>query len=198
MKIITLLFFLLASPALATGVFLPSTVEKDPSTNASITIDYVHTENHSGSLFEYSTYDTVVNVAENVDILLTTPNSLKWTHMVFMVACGMHCTFHIYESSTHTAGAAFTAYSMNRNSANTPTLALNANAGGGVDGTAIYQENLGVSAAGAVRYIGGGSARSDSEFILKQNTKYLIRVTSQIDLNAVSLTLSWYEHTDKN
>ena len=44
---------------------------------------------------------------------------------------------------------------------------------------------------------GGGDARSDGEWVLKQNTKYLIVVTSGADNNNVSLVLGWYEHTDK-
>ena len=38
----------------------------------------------------------------------------------------------------------------------------------------------------------------DGEFVLKQNTKYLIRITSNSDANKVTTALEWYEHTDKD
>lgn len=40
-------------------------------------------------------------------------------------------------------------------------------------------------------------ADENEEIILKQNTKYILRVTSGTNGNLTNLYLSWYEHTNK-
>jgi hypothetical protein len=51
--------------------------------------------------------------------------------------------------------------------------------------------------SGASRLAAGGKVRGDSEFILKQNTKYLINITSLSAANNISASFAWYEHTSK-
>ena len=44
---------------------------------------------------------------------------------------------------------------------------------------------------------GGGEARALHEWVLKQNTKYLLRITSHTDANVISVSFDWYEHTNE-
>ena len=39
----------------------------------------------------------------------------------------------------------------------------------------------------------GGEARSNSEWVLKKNTEYLVRFTSQANSNLISLIFQFYE-----
>ena len=43
----------------------------------------------------------------------------------------------------------------------------------------------------------GGLARGDSEIILKQNTKYLVRLTAEDNDMKGACGGDWYEHTNK-
>jgi len=51
---------------------------------------------------------------------------------------------------------------------------------------------VGASASGG-RVAVGGEANSESYFVLKQNTAYLIRATSRADNNALAIIMDWYE-----
>jgi hypothetical protein len=62
----------------------------------------------------------------------------------------------------------------------------------GATGTTVIREWH----IGSGRSVGGGD-RATQEFILKQNTKYLIRINNQTtNNNYMALKLSWYEHTN--
>jgi len=51
---------------------------------------------------------------------------------------------------------------------------------------------------GAGRNSFGGGARDNEELVLKQNSKYLVRITEQnIAATSVNWSFDWYEHTDK-
>lgn len=174
-------------------------VRIDASTNALESIDYAHHEIHSGSHFEYTEYDAALDATNTIDVLITVPNTTKWPHMIFSVDGALQTLVQVFETCTHTAGAAKTPYNNNRNSATANTTLLNVSNDDAADGTAILQTMFGISTGvGNNSIVSGGGARGDNEMILKQNTKYLFRVTSFTDDNVVSLKLVWYEHTDKN
>lgn len=47
--------------------------------------------------------------------------------------------------------------------------------------------------------VAGGGARDAEEFVLKQNTAYLFRVTEgNAAATNINWTFDWYEHTNKN
>jgi len=174
-------------------------VRIDSSTNSLQTIEYEHHEIHSGSHFEYTEYDADLDDTNTIDILITVPNTTLWPHLVFSVDGALQTLVQLFETCTHTAGAAKTAYNNNRNSATANTTLLNASNDDAADGNAILQSMFGVSTGSGINSIvSGGGSRGDNEHVLKQNTKYLLRVTSYADNNVVSVKLSWYEHTDKN
>ena len=168
-------------------------VEVDNSTHSIQIIDYEHHEIHSGSSY---TADRQVNLANgaSMDILLITPNTTKWAHLIYEIEAQAEMQFYIYEAPTATAGTAMTIINRNRNVTNPATVTLSHTPTGITTGTTIIRKHH----MGAGKAFGGG-ARSAHEFVLKQNTKYLIRMTNlTVTTNWATIVLNWYEHTDKN
>lgn len=164
----------------------------DSSTNAVNTIDYAHHEIHSGSSF---TADYTVELANGatIDILVVTPNTTKWAHMEYILMCELESEIKIYEGvTTSNDGTGLTEFNRNRNSATAATTLVSYTPTVSDVGTLIRTKHQ-----GAGKTV-GGETRDLSEIILKQNTKYLYRITNATSsVNWISFILSWYEHTNK-
>lgn len=174
-------------------------VRIDPSTSSLQTVDYAHHEVHAGSHFTFIATDGDLDAAAVLDFIITTPNTTKWAHMLLHAYGALHTKAYLYETTTHGTDAAQTAYNNNRNSATTPTVTIHTSDDAGADGTLIASTEFGIDTGnGSNRVFGGGESRGEGEWILKQNTKYLVRIESQTDNNVVALTIAWYEHTDHN
>jgi hypothetical protein len=52
------------------------------------------------------------------------------------------------------------------------------------------------SGAASAQSRAGLTASRDNEIILKQNTKYLLRITSSTAANLTNLQIEFYEHTN--
>lgn len=178
-------------------VITPATENSDTTTRAFKIIDYEHYEVHEGSHFIYTQADTDFDIADVVELLIVTPNTTKWAHMVFDVQAALNTNVKLYEDATHTILAAQTAYNNNRNSSIVNTTTINTHNNDGVDGSLIFEAQFGISTGGgANRIAGGGQSRGDREIILKQNAKYLLVVTSGTDNSTLLIKLTWYEHTN--
>ena len=168
-------------------------IRMDASTHSLQTIDYSHHEVHSGSAY---TFDRNVELANGAttDILLITPNTTKWAHFLYELDVEAEATFTIYEAATATAGTAVTVTNRNRNVTNPATVTVSHTPTGITTGSTTIR----VHHLGAGKSLGGG-ARGVHEFVLKQNTKYLIRITNlTTSTNWVSLIADWYEHTNRD
>jgi hypothetical protein len=170
-------------------------VNIDKATRAVTTIDYAHHEVHAGSEY-FITYSATVASGNSMDILVITPDTTKWSHAPWEIESTLVTTFYIYEGTTvSNNGTDLSEINSNRNSASvagtqtyhTPTVTGT--------GTQIYIEAFGISTGAFVRV--GGESNSTQEIILKQNTKYLFRITSGTNGSLISFRLRWYEHTDK-
>ena len=171
----------------------------DSSTHTMQTIEYAHHEVHGGSHFTFCASDGDLDSGQVIEFILTTPDTTKWAHLIASAYGALHTKLEIYEDTTHTTGAAQTAYNNNRNSGTAATITINASNDDNADGTLIFSSEWGIdTGAGTNKKSGGGESRGDSEWVLKQNTKYLVRVESQTADNVADLCLSWYEHTDKD
>lgn len=147
----------------------------DDTVGALITIDTVHHEVHEGEMFTVEHSASVTNT-NSLDILFTIGN--KTAHTGISVSAGGQITGYLYEAPTASGGTALTIYNMNRTSSNVSE--------------AIATHTPTVSATGSVALINGrvlpggatnqtrvgGSARTGAEWILKSNTKYLLRITN--------------------
>jgi hypothetical protein len=166
----------------------------DPVTQSVMTVDYPHHEIHSGGHYEY--YDSVeVDNGSSQRYLITTPNTAKWSHVSFEVDGSAITRFALYEDSDRTGTTLQTSFNNNRNSLNVAGMTIHKGTSGGTtDGTLIAQYKSG-SANGAART--GASSENNNEFILKQNTKYVLIVESFTNDNLINVRLGWYEHTNK-
>lgn len=157
-------------------------------------IDYSHHEVHSGSHYFYSDCITLGNGATQ-DYLITTPNTTTWLHFLFDIKGTLSTDISIFEAGDRVGTTLQTTYNNNRNSLNVSEATLHKGTSGGTtDGTDIHPDCFGTGVAGG---FGGVSDRSN-EIILKQDTKYLIRITSNTNGNRLSVHFDWYEHVNKN
>ena len=164
-------------------------ISVDTMTDALNTVDYAHHEVHGGSMFHVSYVADIGNGA-NLDIGVTTPNTSKHSHMVIGVGVEAEARLYLYEDATFSGGTPLTAYNRNRNSSTAATSTVVHTPSITSTGTLI----LGAHYGSARTY--GGESRAQNEWILKQNAKYLLRVTNlTTNNNFMDVELDWYEHT---
>lgn len=176
----------------STADFVPS---GDTLSHGAVVVDFEHHEIHEGDAF-LVIYSALKSNAETIEIRVATPNTTKWAHMVFEIQGALAGTAQIWEDTTktHAAGNAITPVNRNRNSAATSGLTVCHTPAGAEAGAAMFTHYFGASSQSGLVSEGGG-AGGRHEFILKQNTAYLIRATSRADGNALTIILDWYEHT---
>jgi len=163
----------------------------DKATNSLQVVDYEHHEIHSGSSFTAS-YKADIGNGANLDLLIVTPDTTKWTHLTYDIDVEAETDIMFYEAPTATAGDAVVAYNRDRNSATTATTTVTSTPTSITPGTTIIRSYH----LGSGRDTGGGE-RGTHEFVLKQNTKYLFRLTNATtNNNYMAVKLDWYEHTN--
>lgn len=163
----------------------------DVHTGSVKTIDYAHSEIHSGDHFFYQDAQELgTGVSQNY--LITTPNNTKWAHIIFSLDGNGVTEFLLYEASDRNGTTLENIYNNNRNSIKTSGLTIHkGTTGGTTDGTLLLKEYKGGSSGGVSRT--SAISREDDELILKQNTKYLLKVTSSSATNLTNVKMSWYE-----
>lgn len=161
--------------------------------NALKVIDYAHHEIHSGTHFIY-TDSNQIESGGSVDYLIATPNTTRWAHMMFDLDGSAITQFLLYEDSDRGGSVLQTVGNNNRNSSGTAWVTIHKGINGGTtDGTLIHQYKGGAASAQSRQ---GISSRNDEEIILKQNSKYVLRVASGTNSNLTNIRLEWYEHTN--
>ena len=170
--------------------------EVDNSTHTLQTIDYAHHETHAGSHYYISGY-MELNDGETNCVKLVTPDTTKWSHVIFDIKSTGICSSTFDEDATGsmTGGVAVAILNNNRNSTNTSGMTATM----GVScptGYTTRLENDKWGAAGFKESIGGGASRDD-ELVLKQNTVYARTFISGADNNIIQFKAAWYEHTNK-
>ena len=158
----------------------------DGLTNALRVISYPHHEIHGGNGYSASKKFTH-GAGASPNILIVTPDTTKYAHLVFAIISNAVVEATIYEGTDYTGGSALAAVNRNRNSANTSVLTLTTDATGASKGTAIWTFKAGANK----EIVQAGNERL--EFILKQNTKYLIE-TVGANGDLITALLDWYEH----
>lgn len=173
-------------------------VRLDASTHAIEVIDYAHHEIHAGSHYKagYGVINQSLVTDDTVTLLFVTPNTTTWAHWELTAQATGFCRIDVYTGTTTSAdGTAVTIWNRNQNSTNTPGVVVKHTPTVTSDGTKMVTKFIGGTGFKADV---GGEARGDSEFILKQNTKYLIRATALDDNISIQVGGDWYEHLDKN
>lgn len=160
----------------------------DTISGAREVIEHGHDEIHDGTMFDVC--DTAaIGAGTNRDYLITTPNTAIRLHHVHEVKADGSLTLNFYEdTTTSAAGTALTAYNRNRTSATAATGAVTHTPTVTGVGTLLCADFLNAS------FKGGGEARESNEWILKQNAKYLLRLTNGTAGTVNSyIKLNWYE-----
>ncbi len=186
----------------------------DSSTHSLQSIEYEHHEVHAGSAYGCHFTNDCTNTGEMTVIAFNTPNTTKWIHLVANATASAQASFGIYENTSIDVdeGTQLTLYNRNRNSANTSALTsieaapvankatsfneAQAAAANITTTTEVYDEHIG---SGSGVRASGGSTRGQAEWVLKQNQQYAIIITNlNNDDNTHNISLSWYEHTNKD
>jgi hypothetical protein len=170
-------------------------VRIDTSTRSLQAIDYAHHEVHSGSSFVVSDVQAVDTTT--MQWMVTTPNTTKWAHMIFAFDCTGEVQIVITEGADRNGTNALVEINNNRNSATTATTVMHrAVSGGTTDGAVtIFSHRSGSTGVGS-KTVSAGGGRAENEFVLKQNTKYIVTITTYAAVY-VSAIFDFYEHTDK-
>jgi len=165
----------------------------EPTTNSVKTIDYSHAELHAGEHYYYT--DAVeLDSAAVQNYLITTPNTTKWAHFTFLSTGSAVTQVELFEAADRTGTTLQTVLNNNRNSVNTAGVTIHKDySGGATDGTRIYFHKSG---SATNQSSSGAASRNEQEIDLKQNTKYILRVTSGTNDNLTNTALYWYEHTN--
>jgi hypothetical protein len=157
--------------------------------DATIGIDLGHHRTHDGRGYWYEDVVALGNGASQV-YQFNTPTDGRLMHFGYEISFADGAgLFEMYEASDRTPTTIQTLYNRHRTSTNVTTATLHKGVSAGTtDGTRL-----------CYRYIGSGrdagaSAGSSLEYVLKANTKYLIRCTNQITTtNNLSVQFDWYE-----
>lgn len=170
-------------------------IKVDGSTQDLQVLSHEHAEVHSGDHYFYNDRIALGNGASQ-DYIITTPDTTKWGHWLYKVVGGLGVDINIYEATDRNGTTLQTTLNSNRNSVNTAGLTVHkGQTGGTTDGTLIMANGFGTGTSGG----SGGETSREEEIILKQNTKYLFRVTNRATVsNPVTIKLTWYEHTNRN
>jgi hypothetical protein len=144
---------------------------------APVTIDIAHHEIHCGDMYVTTRTVDLANGASDV-LHIVVPNetgtnlTMKKYHTLVSFESEAESEMSIYESpTTSNDGTPLTKINRERNSTFTSNLGIFHTPTSSIDGTIIYSKHIGNGVS-----IGGGG-RSE-EFVLKNNTKYLVRLTN--------------------
>ena len=178
---------------------------RDSTTNATNTIDYAHHEVHGGNAYASHYTEIDVDTGEVVRVRFETANTAKWPHILMSAITTLSSRAIFIEETTlqHVAANAITAYNRDRNSTNTSGMTIchtpidNSSSSSGETVEVILEQQTWGTAGKGTSPGFGGTVRGSSEWILKPNTAYLIEVVSLADNNIITVSLDWYEHTNK-
>lgn len=173
-----------------TGIF-PHRIDQTTDCNAMVELE--HQKVHLGNAYFYTCVAEVDN-GSTLDRFIITPATTKWAHLLWEVEAQGLTTMEFSEGATG-ATRGVTEYNRNRNYADTPTtLVFEPNDEAAVNGTVIWNWKSGTT--GPVASRNPSLVRASGELVLKQNTKYLMKITSGVNDNNISLYFTWYEHTN--
>ena len=155
------------------------------------TLDYSHVAIHDGNAFAFKDILSLGS-AEIGSYMLTTPNTTKHVHFGYDVDSSVGFTFDLYEAVNGSGAIAQTVFNRNRNLATAAGMVLHK--GCSADCTAATKISQGLAGIGGLASKLAGSMAESSEWVLKQNTKYVLKLTSAAASNKVVVKFNWFEH----
>ena len=180
---------------------VPLANQIDPYTDSVMTIDRLITMIFLGNMYNVSSYFNL-NSTGTMEFLIKTPSDESAGHHVwFTVQGSSNFNAQIFEDTTKVANTsnALTAHNRNRTSSNTCQLVITHTPTGSGDGTLLYSNQWGGPAGPGASSLGEGGATSEAhQWVLKPNTKYLVRVTSTTDSNYLGVSANIVSFTSEN
>ena len=175
-----------------TAIF-PSRI--DQTTDASSIVDYEHKEVHTGDAF-YVTGSAEIDATQLISHRFTTPNTAEWMHFYFVVEAQGSVTVQIIEGISNLIESSTGIYNRNRNYSDALATMTHEvyNNTAGTGGTVIWAWTSGGAIGATAR--SPGVTRQSGEIVLKQNTKYEVKITSNVNDNTITAYVTWYEHTN--
>ena len=156
-----------------------------------VSVNLEHHKVHEGDFYYFEENFNAVADSASEEILVRT-NGTYQPHIKFNISGGGDCLIELYEDvNVSDPGTSITPFNFDRNSSKTPALAI--------FDTPVYTSGTPIA---TTRIFGGnknqtrigGNARTNTEFLLKLNTDYVIIVTNDsggvIDIVAEG---NWYE-----
>ncbi len=160
----------------------------DQNTSSKVSIDIAHHKIHTGSHFVVCDFQNGLSNNTSQDYFIEAPDTANRIHFFYNVDVSVEAEVILHEGTTVSAsGTVLTSFNNNRNSANTTGLIVYKTPTVTGVGSVICTQRLGAGKTA------GGTARNESEFILGQNGKYLLRVTARVNNLLESTVLKWYE-----
>lgn len=164
----------------------------DSATRAITTVAFEHHQIHDGLTFTVMEVTDLGNGGVR-EVLVVSPNTTTWAHLVWEIEHELETSIQFYRDTTYTFnGTAIDSFNRHGNSPNVATTLVYHTPTITNVGTLIgmIQQGNGKKA--------GGSDRLANEFILKQDTAYLIRITNlTANNNLIFMKLNWYEYVSK-
>lgn len=152
-------------------------------------IDSFHQKIHDGQAFFHIDWSQISGAGTR-EILIETGKGQEIHFEGAMSSDGAAVITFFEDTEKVRVGAnALTGFNRKRYSLHNSILRLSHTPSGSGDGTQLYKTSVGSTGVGQTST--GGDAASRYEFILKENTRYLIRVAgTDID---VAIFLNWYQ-----
>jgi len=164
----------------------------DEYTRTPINIGYPHSRIHAGNSFFAQVIDDSMAADDVLMLLLVTADSDDWVHLIWGVNVTAESKIEFFEGVTYSsAGSDVTPVNRNRNSANTSATTAKKNPTITDNGTLL--ETLFCGTTG-LHLTESSNSRNENEWILKPDTKYLLKVTALGSMKA-RLYGNWSEHT---
>lgn len=168
-----------------------SIFNQDLVSNNIVNIDQVHHQIHKGRHFQFTDITEDVQSATPKRYLLISPNTTTRIHLVYRLESFPGALVQLYEGTTVSAnGSQLSTPNSNRNSLNTAELLAYEDPTVTGDGTLLFSDQEGSTTTG-----GGvpSQVQHDDEVILKQNTRYQLKITVLANNTDTSIHVDWYE-----
>ncbi len=166
----------------------------DPISDVPVVTLFEHHQVHEGESHEYNCLISSLASGSSQDFRINVPAGLTPTtrtpHVVFEIVSTGETESYLYEDMTYAGGnggTLQTSVNRNRNSATAPGMKIYRSPTPATTGTNIW---IGLTGSGNRA---GSSDRSATEWDLKPNADYLLRVTSRAAGDKILVRVEWYE-----
>lgn len=155
-------------------------------------IEFYHYRIHEGRYYTVADYATGITDAAPKYWHIKAPDSAVRGHCVIALACSESVLASFYEAPTLGAnGTELTALNNDRNSANTTTFLYYKDPTVNADGTLLWNDKMGTNNS---KTRVGAQSRQNAEYILKQNTSYVVKILPDNGVTAaISCVIEIYE-----